>query len=96
MTAQALGVEIDDVESIDCKPASEKWLKEMWPAGHHYEKLEFVVEALKRSGKAMCKWHSTECQVCQPFACDVYIAGFPCAPFSVQRSCRFQDGSHWG
>eukprot|EP00971_Amphidinium_carterae_P013753 270976-Amphidinium_carterae.1 len=53
---------------------------------HHFGKFGDILT----SGKAFCKIHNGDCKVPKKPSC--FIAGFPCAPFSSQRSNRAAKG----
>ena len=89
---QALQITHNESLSVDPKLASQKFLAANKPAHCHAQKLGDVLErdsfqcAFHKSGK---KGVVRECQVPNKVRPDVTIIGFPCSPYSAQRSNRF-------
>ena len=56
----------------------------------HFESVEAVNDAMDHGRGCECWRHQGQCQVRK--ACDLFVAGFPCAPFSERRNERFAAG----
>eukprot|EP00971_Amphidinium_carterae_P239198 4748299-Amphidinium_carterae.3 len=80
-------VEFTEVMAVDPKPSAFKFHCQNGPQPlHHFGTFAEVLMA----GKAFCKIHNDNCKVPKKPSC--FIAGFPCAPFSSQRSNRAAKG----
>ena len=79
---------VREVLSMDPKASSMSTLRALGHSEHHALSLESFLNKT-----AVCAWHETntclEDECCAAGPPTIYIAGFPCAPYSTQR-----DGRH--
>ena len=63
---------------------------------HHVLSLESLLEGLESAeAKAPCLWHQKDCDMMTVLEPDLYICGFPCAPYSAQRARKGEPMQHW-
>ena len=82
---QALGFQFTESMTADCDKTSIKMLQ-LGHSEHHYRTIgEFL-------DNKDCMWHGKRCTPTSPL---LFVAGFPCTPFSLQRAnhatTRFPD-----
>ena len=59
---------------------------------HHYKDIGELNDAMEKQARCCCLWHgTTDCEL--PTELDLAIIGFPCSPYSRQRSDRAKSGS---
>ena len=93
---KALGIEVQDHWSVDKKEAAQVFMAENEAAAHNYVTLRDALAALectmqRGEGKAWCTHHQTKCPM-PDLPITLWTCGFPCSPYSSQRSKRFSDG----
>ena len=76
--------------AIDPKPAAQRTLLRSTEAQHVFETLAGAASAKAKGEKIFCWKHEDFCRVPHDNP-DCFICGFPCAPYSSQRSGRFQQ-----
>ena len=87
---RALGFPVLETASADPKPATMKFMRDMAQLScHHFADVENLK---KRSG--YCHVHEKMCTL-EAIRDDLYVAGFPCSPFSKQRADRFTSAAGW-
>ena len=78
--------------AIDPKRSAQKALMANTSCAHVFGTLSDVLAAKKDETKCYCFRHGQECDI--PKTCgDIFTAGFPCQPFSSQRSGRYSSSS---
>eukprot|EP00971_Amphidinium_carterae_P351578 6492172-Amphidinium_carterae.1 len=94
---QEMGVKYRNVVSCDCKAAAVKWLSGMssqMQAEHHVMQLSELGSGLESPDRCVpCSRHTGTCKLA--LQCDMYISGFPCAPYSCQRASRYTEEGDW-
>lgn len=87
---QALNVNFTLLWSADPKPAAIQFAADnlVGIGGHHFHD---IADATERSG--FCEHHGKTCTLPENEVCDLFIAGFPCTPFSTMRRVgpRYHD-----
>ena len=78
---KALGIDYECLYSSDPKPSSHQFCKQNYSGKHFFQSV-----AATTAGKGQCLAHSGECEIDQTKTLDLFIAGFPCAPFSRFRT----------
>lgn len=84
-----LGFPVEELCSVDPKTACVSLLrnsKETERAHHHFAIAEQLVQ-----NQGFCFVHESLCFL-EPTREDLFVAGFPCAPFSTARPARWQSG----
>ena len=84
-------VKFEDKMGIDPKPHAQRWLCQHKSPTHVFDTMESVLQTT--DGHAWCARHQKKCEV--NLQGHVLISGFPCAPFSAQRSNRNVLGQGW-
>ncbi len=84
-----LGIPVNEVFAADLKPCCSKVAANANIQPDHY----FDDAASILNGSGWCRVHSTTCEV-PLWSLDLFVAGFPCSPFSTQRACRFKRPWH--
>jgi site-specific DNA-cytosine methylase len=85
---EAIRVKTTMMYSSDPKKAAISFCAANLRAEHHFLSLTDSTKA-----KAFCEVHGGECQN-NPGDIDMFIAGFPCAPYSRMRAKRSSTGFH--
>ena len=79
--AQALGtVQIEEHVSMNPKSHSKMMIASHGLSQHHYD----TIASFLAGGK--CDFHADADAPCRVKPCHIYVAGFPCSPFSPQRA----------
>ena len=84
---KAIGLPVTETVSVDPSPASFKAVQSLGQLPDHH--LQLASELLL--GEGMCSVHKGHCRI-SPLPDDIWVCGFPCAPFSTQRPDRYQGG----
>jgi len=88
---KVLGIKIHHVASADPKVAAIKTLMiGECRADHHFHYCKHLT-----ARQGMCSWHHQNCDLTGMDTEDFFSAGFPCAPFSIQRPGRQVDPNSW-
>ncbi|CAE7788012.1 CHT1 [Symbiodinium sp. CCMP2592] len=87
---RTLGFPVLETASADPKPATMKFMRDVAQLScHHFASVDNLQ---KRSG--YCHVHEKMCTL-EAIRDDLYVAGFPCSPFSRQRADRFTSAAGW-
>ena len=86
-----LGIEVQSMYTSDPKPAAVAFAQKNCSrlskhSEHHYMCLRDAI-----AGGGWCQWHASRCDV-PPGQDDLCVIGFPCQPYSGQRSDRWCAG----
>ena len=95
-TCKALGLPLTEVYSCDRKKKAKEFVKQAGiQAQHHVDELSDLVKAFScgRGVTQACSFHAGESCNLAEIAIDVGVTGFPCAPYSAQRSGRYSLSS---
>eukprot|EP00971_Amphidinium_carterae_P265741 5271750-Amphidinium_carterae.5 len=84
---QASALEIPFIEqcTVEPKKHAKEFMCRNVPSACNFEYVEKVTMALVAGVPAWCTHHARECPVPPVGTADVWVSGFPCAPYSIQR-----------
>ena len=87
---EELGVAYVEEMSMEPKLAAQRFMQNNVGAQHNFETIAAVNEMMrepdaKEPKKLYCSHHACDCPL-PPRSPDCWICGFPCAPYSLQRS----------
>eukprot|EP00971_Amphidinium_carterae_P349570 6491084-Amphidinium_carterae.4 len=81
----------EDLYTIDPKKESWQFIKtNITSSGCHFDYVADVTDAAVKRACLTCRRHGQACPV--PTSIDFFTAGFPCAPYSIQRVARHKTG----
>ena len=93
---QALGLVVDEVFTVEKKATAIEFLQSNTIGSHNYTSIEAVLQSIKNpaDGCPECTTHAKARACTLPsHTQDMAIIGFPCSPFSGQRTDRWKGGS---
>ena len=90
---EALGVQFQDLFAVEKKASAKAVLARNAVTQAHCQ-FDEVAEFLQNfNGHMHCQRHGRECPVAPQRQLDLLVAGPPCAPYSLARNQRMQEGS---
>lgn len=85
--AKAVGLSFASAYACDPKKSATQFCSMNHKSAHYFENM-----AQATRGSGWCAWHQAECHVDLSSRCDLFIVGFPCAPFSRMRTSKVRSG----
>lgn len=81
--SKAMGIDFDLRYSCDPKPSAIKFTERNIKSYHHFGMLAVVGQ-----GGGFCHRHMQDCYIEGEAKADMFVCGFPCAPYSQQRASK--------